>query len=220
MTLARIGFGVARILPQILFALIIVLIGVIVGTGIGRLIEKAIGALPLDKALAQSGVTDIFRRTGYTLNLGKLLGKLVSGFIMLVFVLAALDALQLTQVNLFLREVVLSYLPHVIVAVLILIAAALIAEVAHNIVVGTSRAADVSSHYLLGTIARIAIWTFAILASLHELRVAPEFIETLFTGVVVAISIALGLSFGLGGREAAGRYIDHVVDEVRGKKGR
>lgn len=217
-TLQNIGMGVAHILPQIVLAVMLVILGAVVGAGVGKLIARGISVLPLDRALESAGITKLVARSGHTLNVGALLGGLVQWFVILVFVVAAFDVLGLSQVNIFLREVILSYLPRVIVAVLILLSAALVAEFVHTVVVGASRVADVSSHYLLGTLARVAIWSFAILAALDQLQVAQMFVQTLFMGIVVALSLAVGLSFGLGGRDAAGRYIDHVVEEVRGKK--
>jgi hypothetical protein len=216
-TAESIAMGVAFILPQIVLALVLVILGAIIGAGLGKLIEKGVNALQVDRAFQQAGVSRFIERSGYHLRTGRILGWLVQWFVILVFVVAAFDVLGLDQVNMFLREVVLSYLPRVVVAVLILLSAALVAEFASGVVIGASRAADVSSHYLLGTIAKIAIWSFAILAALNELQVAEAFVQTLFTGIVVALSLAAGLAFGLGGKDAAGRYIDHMAAELRRK---
>lgn len=214
-TVETIALGIARTLPQILLAVVLVILGAIVGAGLGKLIERGVKALRVDSALDSAGVARLVAKSGHTLNTGAVLGGLVRWFIILVFVVAALDVLHLDQVNMFLREVVLSYLPRVIVAVMILLTAAIVAEFVHSIVVGASKAAEVSSHYLLGTTARVAIWLFAVLAALNELQVAQALVQTLFTGIVIAISLAAGLAFGLGGREAAARYIDHVASELK-----
>jgi hypothetical protein len=44
--------------------------------------------------------------------------------------------------------------------------------------------------------------------------VATEFVQTLFTGFVVAASLAFGLAFGLGGKEAAARAIERIRGEI------
>lgn len=217
-TIQSIGMGMVHTLPQIILATLLVILGAVVGAGMARLVARGVSFLKVDKAFEAAGISSLVARSGYVLNAGTLLGALVQWFIILIFVVAALDAIGLDQVNIFLRETILSYLPRVIVAVLILIVAAIVAEWMHAMVVGASRAADIRSHYLLGTSARFAVWTFAILAALNELHVASAFIQTLFTGVVVALSLALGLSFGLGGRDAAARYIEHLASELRHKK--
>ena len=52
------------------------------------------------------------------------------------------------------------------------------------------------------------------MAALDQLQVASSFIQTLFTGVVIALSLAFGLAFGLGGKEAASRTIEKIRSEI------
>ena len=101
----------------------------------------------------------------------------------------------------------------VIVAVLILLVSAVLAETADRVISGSARAAGVRSAGLLGTLARWAIWVFALLAALDRLGISP-LIQTLFTGVVVAFALAFGLAFGLGGTKAAEKYIDRLEKEI------
>jgi small-conductance mechanosensitive channel len=69
----------------------------------------------------------------------------------------------------------------------------------------------------LGNVTKWAIWIFAIMAALIHLGVAPEMIQTLFMGVVVALSLAFGLAFGLGGQEMAARLLDRTREEISHK---
>ena len=97
---------------------------------------------------------------------------------------------------------------------MVAVLAAVIAEVAQNIVIGAAKAAHMNSARFLGSVAKWSIWIFAILAALNQLSVASAFVQTLFTGIVVALSLAIGLSFGLGGQDAAGRYIEKLRKEI------
>ncbi len=208
------SYGLIQYTPRLIAALIIFIIGWIIGVVIGRLIAQLVGSLRVDEALRSAGVEKVLHRAGWKLNSGMFLGKLVQWFVIIVFLLASLDALQLTDVSIFLRAVVLTYLPHVIVAVLILLVAAVIAEAAQKVVAGSAAAANIHTANFLGTLARWAIWIFAILAALDQLGVTP-FIQTLFTGLVVALSLAFGLAFGLGGQHAAADYIKKLQSEIK-----
>lgn len=216
-TFESLWLDVANIVPNLLVAIALLLLGWIVGAGVGKLVAQIISTLKVDSALRTAGVEKIVERSGYKLSAGGFLGALVKWFIIIVFLVAALDVLRLEQANMFLREVVLFYLPQVIVAVLILLIAALVADFVKNFVVASAKAAEVGSPYFLGSVAHWAIWIFAILAALDQLSVASAFIQTLFTGFIVAISLALGLSFGLGGKDAAARYIERVSSELSKK---
>ncbi len=209
--------GVVAFVPSLIVALIIFVIGWIVGAVLGRVVAQIVGSLKVDNALRSAGFEDTFNRAGFNLNSGSFLGGLVKWFVIIVFLVAALEVLGLNQVNIFLQEVVLLYLPQVIVAVLILLVAAVIAEVARNVVAGAAKAAGMMSANLLGSVAKWSIWVFAVLAALNQLGVATAFVQTLFTGVIVALSLGFGLAFGLGGQQAAAAYLDKLRSEVKDK---
>ena len=207
-------FTVAQYLPAILAAVIIFIIGWIVGVILYRVVVEVVRVLRLDEALKSAGVNEVARNAGFNLDVGRFLGTLVEWFVIIVFLVAALDILGLTRATIFLQTVVLLYLPQVIVAALILILGAIVAEVVKNLVAGSARAAGAHGANLAGTVAKWAIWVTAILAALNQLGVATEFVQTLFTGIVVAASLAVGLAFGLGGKEAAARTIERVRSEI------
>jgi hypothetical protein len=92
--------------------------------------------------------------------------------------------------------------------------AVVVANAMQKLVIASARAGHLSHAVLLGRITKWAIWIFAILAALVQLGIAVGFIQTLFTGVVVALSLAFGLAFGLGGQEAAARYVEKMRQEI------
>lgn len=205
---------VAQIVPSLILAVVVFAIGWIVGIILYRLVIQVIKILRVDDALKAAGVTGVAREAGINLDIGRFLATLVKWFVVIVFLLAALEFLNLSIVTIFLQQVVLLYLPQVVVAVLIVILAAIVAEAVRKIVTNSARAAGAHTANLAGTVAKYAIWIFAVLAALNQLGVASEFVQTLFTGLVVALALAFGLSFGLGGKEAAARTIERVRSEI------
>lgn len=209
-------WAAVNFLPNLILAIIIFVIGWFLGVLIGRVIAQAIRSIKVDHALKAAGVEEVVNRAGWNLNSGEFIGALVKWFIIIVFLLAALSVMGLTSVTLFLELGLLPYLARVIIAVLIIAIAAVVAQVAQSIVTGSARAAGVTSAGFAGTVAKWAIWVFAILAALDQLGVTP-FVQTIFTGVVVALSIAFGLAFGLGGQEAAARFIERTREDMKGR---
>lgn len=200
--------------PNVLVAIIILAFGWVVGAALGSVISQVLGTLKIDGALKKTGLNDLVERAGFTLNTGAFLGALVKWFFVIVFLMASLEVLGLTQVSVFLQTVVLAYLPQVIVAALMVLVGAMLAQFAKDIVTGSAKAAGVRSAGLAGHVAKWAIWVFTILAVLSQLQVATPFVQTLFTGIVIAVSLAVGLAFGLGGQDAAARYIEKIRSEV------
>jgi small-conductance mechanosensitive channel len=207
-------YGLVWFVPNLIVALIIFLVGWLIGAGLGRVVAQVVTSLKVDAALKSVGVDTVTKRAGIELSSGKFLGALVKWFFIIVFLVAALDVLGLSQVNAFLSGVVLGYLPNVIAAVLILLIAAVVANAARDVVTTSARAANIRSAGFLGSVSRWSVWIFAILAALAQLNVAEAFVQTLFTGIVVAVSLAIGLAFGLGGQDAAAKYIASLKGEI------
>lgn len=208
-------YSVLMFVPTILLAIVVFAIGLVLGAVLYRIVVEVMKALRVDHALRAAGLEDFLKEGGFTLNSGKFLGVLVEWFIILVFLVASLDILGLTRVTIFLQQIVLLYIPQLIAAALIIILAAIVAEAAKKIITSSAHAAG--AHHganLAGAIVKWAIWITAILAALTQIGIAAGFIQTLFTGFVVAASLAFGLAFGLGGKEAASRFIDRLGSEI------
>ncbi len=206
--------GVVAYVPNLIVAIIIFVLGWVVGTIVSRGIEQLFKSIHIDEALKKTGADEVMHRGGMTLNSGAFVGGLVKWFVILVFLTASFEVLGLVQVNEFLQGVVLSYLPKVIVSVLVLLVAGVLGDAMQKIVTSSARAANVRSAGMLGVVTRWVIWVFALLVALSNLGIATPFFQTLFTGFVIAISLAVGLSFGLGGQEAAADIIRKVRSEA------
>ncbi|MDO8231913.1 MAG: hypothetical protein Q7T37_01790 [bacterium] len=207
--------GIIAFIPNLVVAIVIFVVGWLVGKGLGRIVAQIVSSLRVDQALRSTGLEAVLSRAGFELNSGKFLGFLVEWFFIVVFLVASLDVLGLKTVNEFMKEVVLGYLPQVIGAVLILLVAAVVADASERVVTGSAKAASLHSAGFIGKVARYSIWIFAILAALLQLNVAAGFVQTLFSGIVIAVSLALGLAFGLGGQASASRYLEHLHSEIR-----
>lgn len=209
--------GVINFVPNLIIAIIILILGWLVGALFGRAIWQVFKSLRIDDALRRAGFESLIRRGGIELDSGAFVGGLVKWFVIVIFLIAAFDVLGLSQVNFFLQDVVLGYLPRVLAASLVLLVAGVIGDVVGRVVVTAAKTAEIESAHFAGAVAKWAIWIFAILVALSHLGIAAAFSQTLFTGVVIAVSLALGLSFGLGGQEAASRFLERLRGEMSGK---
>ncbi len=209
--------GVVGFVPNLVVAIIILILGWLIGALFGRAIWQVFKSLKVDDALRRAGFESFVRRGGIDLDSGAFVGGLVKWFVIVIFLVAALDVLGLPQVNFFLQDVVLGYLPRVITAVLVLLVAGVVGDITGRVVVTAVKTAGIESAHFAGAVAKWAIWVFAILVALSQLGIATAFSQTLFTGVVIAVSLALGLSFGLGGQEAASRFIERLRGEMSDK---
>ena len=216
-SLLNLLYGFMNFVPSLLGALIIFIIGWIVGSIVGKAISQLLSAVKLDKLFESAGAEDLMSRAGLKLNASGFIGGIVKWFIVVVFLMASLQIIGLTQVNSFLSEAVLFYLPKVIIAAFVLIIATVIADATRKLIQASAKAANISSANMLGSVARYAILIFAITIALSELGIATYFMQVLFMGLIVMLAIAGGLAFGLGGKEAAARAIEHISKDMSSK---
>lgn len=204
---------VLSFLPSLIVALLVVIVGWVVAAALGRVVWQIVAAVHVDQLFERLNFKKPLERAGLKLNSGKFLGELVKWFLVLVFFMAAADILGLPQVTSFL-QLVISYIPNIIVAVLILLAGAAFASFVQKLVRAGAETAELMHAGFVGSVAKWAILVFALFAALDQLGVARTFIITLLQGFVAMLAIAGGLAFGLGGQNAARSFIDKLRDEI------
>lgn len=206
--------GTLVFVPKFVFALVVFLVGMFIAVTVGRIVTQAVRSLKIDHILRSLGLEEYVERAGWHLDSGAFVGGLVRWFFILVFLLAALDVLELNAVTRFLNDAVLTYLPQVIVAVLVLLAGAVLGDVASKVVTGAARAASMPSAGFVGGVVRWAVWVFALLAALFQLGLFQELILTVVQAFVYMLALAGGLAFGLGGKDAASQYIERLRRDI------
>lgn len=204
-------------MPTFIGALLVFLFGLIVASILGKVVERIIKALHVDQALERISVGEELKKHGIKTDLSTFLGKLVQWFLVLVFLMAATDILGLNQVTSFLNSILL-YLPNVVVATIILTIAFLLGGLAYAIVRSSTKAAGVVNAGLLAAIIRWAIIIFGLLAALIQLGIATSLVNTIFIGIIAALSLAAGLAFGLGGRDEAALILKNIRENITEKK--
>lgn len=209
--------GIVTYLPNIIIAVLIVIFGWLLGAVLSKFISEIIKGAKLDKALSAAGLRELLHKGGFDLNSGKFLGELVKWFTIVVFLVTALEVLDLNDITEYLSGVIGGYIPQVIGAVIMIFISILIADALGKVVYASAKSADLKYASFLSSITKWSIWIFAGLAALFQLRISPVFIQTFFTGVIAALSIGLGLAFGLGGRDAAARAIEKLGHDMSEK---
>lgn len=215
LALSNLWYGFAMFVPKLLLAIVLFLIGWWVAVIIGKAFAQVIGALKIDHLFRSAGLDKVLERAGAHLSVGGFIGWLVKWFIIIAFLMTSLQIVGLTQVNDFLRDVVTSFVPQVLIAALVLVLGSVLAEAARKVLAGSAKAANVQAANMVGTIAFYAIWVFTLIIAISQLGIAPAFMQILFTGIVFMLALAGGLAFGMGGKESAGRTIDRVSNKMR-----
>lgn len=197
---------VASYLPNIIAAIVVLLIGIVLGWAVKTVVTRIAGYLNVRSVTETVGLDKVFKGK---VDVKGLIGDIAQWIVIIVFLTQALEILNLSQVNEAV-EGVIAYLPSVIAAVFIILIGAVVADLASKVVSETSKTIGAKTADVLADVARYAIIIFVILAALSQLGIATVMLNTLFTGFVALVAIAGGLAFGLGGQNAAGDMIQRV----------
>lgn len=211
-SLQNLWYGFVNFIPNFVGAIVVLIIGLIVAAGLGILVEKIFETIHLDGFLEKLGLKPYFERAGLKLRVSYFLGRLVYWFIVIAFLLAASDSLGLYALSGFLTSV-LNYLPNVIAAVLIMLAAVVVGGFLRKVVVASVMGAKLNAAHFLGTLTWWAVIVFGFLAALEQLNIAATIIQTIVTGFIAMLALAGGLAFGLGGRD----YAHHLLDKLKSR---
>jgi len=193
-------------IPRVVGFLVILIVGLILATLVSRALTLVLRKVGFDRMANRIGLSRFEQRMGITLDPAGILGKIVYWFILLIFLVPAADALGLPAVSNILNTLV-AYIPNVFVAILVLFLGTLAATFVADLVRGAVASANIGSPKIFAGIARWAIIGFSALVALEQLQISTPLINELFGGIVAALAIAFGLAFGLGGQEAARRWL-------------
>lgn len=209
-SLQNLWLGFANFIPSLIGAIIVLIIGLIVAAGLAALVEKIFESIHLDGFLGKLGIKPYFERAGLQLRASYFLGRLVYWFVVLAFLLAVSDSLGLYALSGFLTAV-LNYLPNVIAAVLIMLAALVLGSFLRRIVTASVMSAKLHAAHFLGSLTWWAIVVFGFLAALTQLNIAAAIIQSIVTGFIAMLALAGGLAFGLGGKD----YANHLLGKLK-----
>jgi len=203
------------ILPDILGAIIVLLLGFIIAPILGGIVKKFFDVIKIDTLAEHAGLKEI--TTGYTQNfsISLFLGKIVKWFFVLAFVMAASEILGWERITQFLNEIIF-YIPQVLIAIVILVFGVIAGNFFDVLVTRSLIGANapVDNPQVMGKVTKWAFVLFAIMTAMLQIGIAPSLIQILFAGIV----LSLALAFGLGGRDKAGELLDYLWSAPTSKK--
>lgn len=208
---------VVGFVPVLIVAIVVLILGWLVGIGLGNLVQKILDAVKLDNLANSLGLDRLSARVGRKLSISVFGNWLVKWFFIVATFVAAADILGLSQVSTFLYGEVIPYFGNVIVAVAILLIGMVAANFLQGIVRHSLHASGLHTSDTLALVTKWAVLVFAFLASLSELGVASGFVQDLFRAFVAMLAVAGGVAFGLGGRDHARKVLDSIEKDLSGK---
>ncbi len=197
-------------IPNIFAAAIILTVAFLVSRLISNLLTNLLGGMGLDHLPAKVGAQQLFQGS---VTPSEMVGKVVVFFIMLFAVVEAANRLGFVQVS----ELVAMFIQfggQVLLGSAIIGVGFWLSTVAYEAIL---RIQGTNAGMLAG-IARFAILGLVLAMGLRAMGLADDIVNLAFGLTLGAIAVAVALSFGLGGREAAGKQMEHWLGRLRGER--
>ncbi len=221
MLLAAIGDSVERgfdeffsWLPALLGALVILVIGYIVAKLVGKALNALLERAGFDRTISRGKTGTWVSKV--TSSPSHLLGRLAFWAIFLGAVSLAVTALGIDALTDFVAAIY-SYLPHVVAALLIFLAASVLAAGIAALVQRTM--GDTPTGKVLSTVAPGLVMAIAVFMILQELQIAEGIVTITYAALIGSLALAAALAFGLGGRDVAARMLEAAYQKGQESRG-
>src|SRR5918993_660105 len=192
-------------IPQLIGAIVILVIGYIVARVLKAVVARVLQAIGFDGWMERGGIKQFFDRAQTRETPATVLGTLVFWLVFIIAITMAADALGIRQVSEVLGQLI-AYIPSIIAAILILVLAALLANFLASIVRGAT------GSDLLANVARYAIIVYAAFAAITELGIAVQLTAPTFLILLGAVALAAAIAFGFGAQGVARDMVEKAYE--------
>jgi hypothetical protein len=171
------------------------------------LVARLLNSMGLDTLPEKNGLGGTFAGE---LKPSNTVGMLIMFFAMLFATVEAANQLQFSQV----RDVITTFINfggNILLGSVILLIGFWLANLAYMAITRTGG----DSGSTLARVARIAMLGLVIAMCLRAMGIADDIVNLAFGLTFGAIAVAVALSFGLGGRDAAGKQMAHWLSKLR-----
>ena len=188
-------------IPKIIAAGVIFGVFYVAARLISSVVKEFLINLGADNYSDRMGLTSIL---GDKTKLSSAVSSLIFFFIMFAGIISGLEKIELTDLTSLLSEL-LSLSAKIIFGLIIVLFGNFISKAASSALTGANSQG-------LASIARFAILGLFLAMGLRAMGIADDIVNLAFALTLGAIAVAVALSFGLGGREAAGEQMKKIIN--------
>lgn len=194
-------------LPQVAFAVAVVIVGWLLAKTARFALVKALRAVNFNVLTERAGLDEFLTQGGIRSDTTDIFGVLVYWLVLLAAFLVAFNALGMQYVTDLLRQVVV-FVPRLMVALVILAFGAYFARFIAGAVMAYCRNVGIQDGDILGRLAQYAIVAFVVLIALEQMQIGGEIVRMSFLILLAGVVLALALAFGIGGQRWAAELLE------------
>lgn len=186
-------------IPALIKAFVVFIAGYILAKALRYLIRRVVAASGFDRLSDKVMNVDLLRKANIHLVPSKVLASIVYYFVLIIFTMAAVDALGMDRLSGIMAQLV-AYLPNAVTAFIILIGGIFLADVVKRAVVSTCDSLGIPSGNLIGNVVFYFILLNIILIALSQAQLQTEFMENNISIVLAGVAGAFAIGYGMASR--------------------
>ena len=201
-------------LPNLLAMLVIMALGIVLARLIKVILVKSLIAINFDSWSDRMGFTTLMRKGDLWAKPSATLGAIMFWLLVIVTLMVGLSALKIPAIDNLVGQF-FGYMPRVFSAAIILIIGYVLAGfISRGVLIA---AVNSGYHYakLLAEAIRTLLTVLILAMAMEQLQIAPSIVLAAFSIIFGGIVVALSISFGVGGIDAAKRMIERETLEKR-----
>lgn len=201
-------------LPKLFGALVLLILALVVAKLAQAVVENVLKVARLDRLTKNKQVAKTLQTAEVSIDIVSIAGRIVFWAVIIIFALTIADVLELTAMRDVIREI-LSYLPNVLAAVIILTVTVAGARLVQDVVRASLVRMQVDFARNVSAVAFYVLVVFGTLMAVDQLGFDTTVLTANITVIVSGVVLALALAFGLGGRETAARVIEEAYSNYK-----
>lgn len=190
-------------IPIIILAAAIIVVSLVIGRAVGDFVADFLEGLGFDNVLGRLGLARK-TQTNAAYSPSKIVGVIVTVAIVLFAALSAFTYLRLDPLALLLSTFIV-FAGRILFGLLIFGVGLWLANWLSNFIMGS----EWPRKYLLALVARIAVIVLTLAIALAQMGLADSIIALAFGAPLVGVALAIGLAFGLGGKDFAANQLEN-----------
>ena len=198
--------------PRLLAVIVILFAGWLVAKLARFAVKRLLDLTHFDKFAQKSGLESFLNQGDVHLSLSGIISQVIYWLVIILFIITGANILGLTEVAQLLKELA-SYLPHIIVAIVVLIFGTLLARFVNRLVFAWLHSVKFEGALMVSTSAEYGVQILALFIALEQLGIGMQLLHSLFVIVFDALFLALAIAFGLGGKEWAAKKIAELENK-------
>lgn len=212
--LEQLLFNFTAVIPKILGAIIIFLIGWIFAKLVAIAVKKILKSLQVDKLGEKLNEIDMISNSNFSVVPSTILSKCIYYVILLLTIIVAAEVLNVAAISNLVSDILL-YIPNVFAGMIVLFIGLLIAQFIKGIVETTTQSMGIPSYKLIGGVVFYFIFMMTIITAIKQIGIDAAFIETNLSYIIAGGVFAFALGYGLASKDMMANFLSSFYSKEK-----